>query len=240
MQSYRIPENENSLKSYTRKDWQGGYESLNQEFDYWIDDVEGQIPPELQGTLFRNGPGLLDVNGQRIHHPFDGDGMISRISFVDGRAHFRNCFVKTAGYLAEKQAGKILHRGVFGTQKSGGWLANIFDFKLKNIANTNVIYWGDKLLALWEAAEPHLLDPYTLETLGKEYFHGVLSIGEAFGAHPRFDPSCEQDNGAPCLVNFSIKPGLSTKITIFELNLAGEVVRKNSHNVPGFVLFMIL
>ncbi|QLE59090.1 carotenoid oxygenase family protein [Nostoc sp. TCL26-01] len=234
MQSFKIKENANLAKSYTREDWQGGYQSLKQEFDYWIDDIEGQIPPELQGTLFRNGPGLLDVNGQPIHHPFDGDGMISRIAFVNGRAHFRNRFVRTEGYLAEQKAGKILHRGVFGTQKPGGWLANIFDFKLKNIANTNVIYWGDKLLALWEAAEPYLLEPHTLETLGKEYFHGVLSAGEAFGAHPRFDPSCEQDNGAPCLVNFSIKPGLSTAITIFELNLAGEIVRKNSHNVPGF------
>ncbi|MDH6060961.1 carotenoid oxygenase family protein [Chrysosporum bergii ANA360D] len=221
-------------KSYTRGDWQGGYKSLTEEFDYEIDNVEGEIPPELQGTLFRNGPGLLDVNGQYIHHPFDGDGMISRISFVNGRAHFRNRFVRTEGYLAEQQAGKILYRGVFGTQKPGGWLANIFDFKLKNIANTNVIYWGGKLLALWEAAEPHHLDPHTLATLGKEYFNGVLSTGEAFGAHPRIDPSCEQDSGAPCLVNFSIKPGLSTTITIFEINPDGKVVRQHAHSVPGF------
>ncbi len=234
MQNLEIQESLVSEKSYTRTDWQRGYQSLTQEFDYWIDDVEGQIPQELQGTLFRNGPGLLDVNGQRIHHPFDGDGMISRITFANGRAHFRNRFVRTEGYLAEQKAGKILYRGVFGTQKPGGWLANIFDFKIKNIANTNVIYWGGKLLALWEAAEPHCLDPYTLETLGREYFNGVLSIGEAFGAHPRLDPSCDQDGGAPCLVNFSIKPGLSTTITIFELNPEGEFVRKHAHSVPGF------
>jgi all-trans-8'-apo-beta-carotenal 15,15'-oxygenase len=221
-------------KSYNRWDWQEGYQSLKEEFDYWIDDVEGEIPPELQGTLFRNGPGLLDINGHRIHHPFDGDGMISQITFSNGRAHFRNRYVRTAAYLEEQKAGKILYRGVFGTQKLGGWLANIFDFKLKNIANTNVIYWGGKLLALWEAAEPHRLDPHTLETLGKEYFNGVLSEGEAFGAHPRFDPSCAQDGGAPCMVNFSIKPGLSTTITIFELDITGKIVRKHAHSVPGF------
>ncbi|WP_066424784.1 carotenoid oxygenase family protein [Anabaena sp. 4-3] len=234
MQTFQNPEEATLKKSYTREDWQGGYQSLKQEFDYWIDDIEGQIPQELQGTLFRNGPGLLDINGQSIHHPFDGDGMISRITFVNGRAHFRNRFVKTEGYLAEQKAGKILYRGVFGTQKPGGWLANLFDFKIKNIANTNVIYWGKKLLALWEAAEPHLLESKTLETLGKEYFDGVLSEGEAFSAHPRFDPSCIQDGGVPCLVNFSIKPGLSTAITIFELNPDGKVIRKHSHSVPGF------
>ncbi|MBD2211696.1 carotenoid oxygenase family protein [Nostoc linckia FACHB-104] len=234
MQSSKISENAILEKSYNREDWQGGYQSLKQEFDYWIDDIEGEIPPELQGTLFRNGPGLLDINGQQIHHPFDGDGMISRISFINGRAHFRNRFIHTAGYLAEQKAGKILYRGAFGTQKPGGWLANIFDFKIKDIANTNVIYWGGKLLALWEAAEPYRLDPYTLETLGREYFNDVLSTGEAFSAHPRLDPSCNQDNGAPCLVNFSIQPGLSTKITIFELNPAGEIIRKHAHSVPGF------
>jgi all-trans-8'-apo-beta-carotenal 15,15'-oxygenase len=234
MQSSKMTESAILEKSYSRTDWQGGYESLYQEFDYWIDDIEGQIPPELQGTLFRNGPGLLDINGQRIHHPFDGDGMISRISFVNGRAHFRNRYVRTEGYVKEQEAGKILYRGVFGTQKPGGWLANFCDFKIKNIANTNVIYWGGKLLALWEAAEPHRLEPHTLETLGKEYFNGVLSIDEAFSAHPRLDPSCNQDNGAPCLVNFSIQPGLSSKITIFELNPAGEILRKYAHSVPGF------
>ena len=236
MQSFQLYEHASSVPtdSYTRQDWQKGYESLKQELDYWIDDVEGEIPPELNGTLFRNGPGLLDVNGQHIHHPFDGDGMISAIAFCDGRAYFRNRFIRTSGYLQEQEAGKILHRGVFGTQKPGGWLANAFDFKLKNIANTSVIYWGGKLLALWEAADPHRLDPRTLETLGSDSLDGVLAPGEAFAAHPRFDHSSDQDGGAPCLVNFSIKPGLSTTITIFELDTNAKVVRKHAHSVPGF------
>lgn len=236
MQSSQLHERASSIatRSYQREDWQKGYESLKTESNYWIDDVEGQIPAELNGTLFRNGPGLLDINGHKIHHPFDGDGMISAIAFQDGRAYFRNRHIRTAAFVEEEKAGKLLYRGVFGTQKPGGWLANAFDFNLKNIANTNVIYWGGKLLALWEAADPHRLDPCTLETLGIDSLNGVLSPGEAFGAHPRFDPSCNQDNGAPCLVNFSIKPGLSTTVTIFELNPAGKVIRKHAHNVPGF------
>jgi len=35
-------------------------------------------------------------------------------------------------------------------------------------------------------------------------------------------------------VNFSIEPGLSSKITIFEFNLEGKLVRRHSHSVPGF------
>jgi all-trans-8'-apo-beta-carotenal 15,15'-oxygenase len=219
---------------YNRNDWKRGYQSQPNEYDYWIDDIEGEIPTALHGTLFRNGPGLLDVKGQRLHHPFDGDGMISAIAFNNGRAHYRNRFVRTEGFVKEQEAGRILYRGVFGTQKPGGALANAFDFQLKNIANTNIIYWGDKLLALWEAAEPHRLDPKTLETFGKDYLDGLLGEGDAFAAHPRIDPSCEQDRGTPCLVNFSIKTGLSSTITLYEFNPAGKLLSRYAHSVPGF------
>ncbi|NDJ18091.1 carotenoid oxygenase family protein [Myxacorys almedinensis] len=222
------------ITSYNTEEWQKGYRSLHHEYEYWIDEVEGEIPLALQGTLFRNGPGLLDVKGQRLQHPFDGDGMICAIAFKDGRAHFRNRFVKTEGYLAEQEAGKILYRGVFGTQKPGGWLANAFDTRIKNIANTQVLYWGGKLLALWEAAEPHRLDPQTLETVGQEYFDGVLSPGAPFAAHPWIDPVSQFDQGAPCLVNFSIKAGLSFTIAIYELDVNGKIVRQHDHPVPGF------
>jgi len=237
MQSFQLNERASTVPpvlSYDRKGWQTGYRSLKEEFDYWIDDIEGEIPPELHGTLFRNGPGMLDVHGQQIQHPFDGDGMICAIAFDHGRAHFRNRFVRTEGYVAEQAAGRILYRGVFGTQKPGGWLANVFDLRLKNIANTNILYWGGKLLALWEAAEPHRLDPATLETLGLDQLEGVLQPGEAFAAHPWIDPACNQDDGAPCLVNFSIKPGLSSTITLFEFNPEGKLLRKHAHAVPGF------
>lgn len=219
-------------QSYDRAQWQRGYRSLKQEYDYWIDEVEGEIPPQLTGTLFRNGPGLFDINGQPIHHPFDGDGMVCAIAFQNGRAHFRNRYIRTEGYVAEQQAGKILYRGVFGTAKSGGWLSNLFDLKLKNIANTNIIYWGGKLLALWEAAEPHRLDPAALETYGLDYLDGVLQPGDPFGAHPWVDPGGE--TGTPRLINFSIKTGLSSKITVFEFDPSGKLLCQHAASVPGF------
>ena len=221
-------------QAYKIEEWKRGYQSLPQEYEYEILDIEGKIPPELTGTLFRNGPGLLDIAGTPVHHPFDGDGMISSFAFKDGKAYFRNRFVQTEAYVQEQEAGEILYRGVFGTQKPGGWLNNAFDFRLKNIANTNIVYWGDKLLALWEAAEPHSLDPKTLETIGIDYLDGILQPGDSFSAHPWIDPSCELDNGEPCLVNFSIEPGLSSKITVFELNRDGKLLRRHAHSVPGF------
>jgi all-trans-8'-apo-beta-carotenal 15,15'-oxygenase len=33
----------------------------------------------------------------------------------------------------------------------------MFDVKLKNVANTNVIHWGGRLMALWEGGDTHSL-----------------------------------------------------------------------------------
>ena len=217
--------------SYTREDWKKGYESQPKEFAYRVEDIEGEIPAELSGTVFRNGPGLTDINGYRLRHPFDGDGMISSLAIQDGQAFYRNKFVRTEGYVAEQASGKPEYRGVFGTQKPGGWLANAFDLRLKNIANTHVVYWGGKLLALWEAAEPHRLDPNTLETVGLEYLDGLLKKGDAFAAHPKFDPDC---NGEERMVNFGVKTGLSSTISLFEFSPDGTLAHQHKHSVAGF------
>lgn len=216
---------------YSMADWLSGYRSQPEEFDYPITDLEGALPSELEGTLYRNGPGLLEVGGHPVKHPFDGDGLISRIEFRQGQAFYRSRYVRTAGFVAERQTQKPLYRGVFGTQKPGGPLANAFDLRLKNIANTHVIYWGGKLLALWEAAEPHRLDPTSLETLGLDYLGGQLQPGDAFTAHPKIDPG---HHGQPRLVGFSVKAGLSSTITLMEFDPNGDALARHSHAVPGF------
>ena len=224
----------NTEKFYSKEDWKKGYDSQKNEDSYWIDNIEGEIPHELEGTLFRNGPGALDVHGIPVQHPFDGDGMIVSIAFKDGKAFFQNKFVKTKEFLEEQKAKKMLYRGVFGSQKPGGLLKNIFDIRIKNIANTGIIYWGDKLLALWEAAEPYRIDPHTLDTIGIDYLEDTLKKGDSFSAHPWVDPSCEMDQGEPCLVNFSMQPGLKTKINIFEFAPSGKLLRRHTHEIKGF------
>ncbi len=215
-----------------------GYTSQRVEQACWIDEIEGTIPADLQGTMFRNGPGLLDVNGQWLHHPIDGDGMVTSLAIKDGKAFFRNRFVRTKGFLEEQAAGQILYRSPFGTQKPGGVLANIFDLRLKNLANTSVVYWGGKLLALWEGGEPHRLDPYTLETLGLDELGGILSPGKEFAAHYRVDPDV---NGEPHLVNFgsNLKLGVgfqedATVITLYEFAESGTLLQRHAYRIPGF------
>ncbi|MDX2271307.1 MAG: carotenoid oxygenase family protein [Cyanobacteriota bacterium] len=215
-------------RSYSNADWQQGYASLLQEHSYWIDEVEGQIPAELEGCLFRNGPGRLGVKDHLYGHPFDGDGMIARIQFQAGRAHFANAFVKTPEFLAEQAAGKILYRGVFGTQKPGGWLANCFDLQFKNPANTHVIYHAQKLWALWEASLPYQLDPVTLETRQQETFAGVLGNKDPFTAHPKLDPHTGD------LFAFGVRAGLDSTLLFYRINPQGQLVEKSEHRIPGF------
>ena len=47
-----------------------GWHSAIKEYDYWVPtaDIEGKLPPDLQGTLMRNGPGLSEVYGKRLVH----------------------------------------------------------------------------------------------------------------------------------------------------------------------------
>ncbi len=51
---------------------------------------------------------------------------------------------------AELQAGKVLFRNAFATQRAGGLLYNAMDTYVKNTANTNVVCWGGRCLALFE------------------------------------------------------------------------------------------
>lgn len=200
--------------TYDRHDWSGAFRNVELELDGApLTVVRGAIPRELNGTLYRNGPGRLERGGHWVHHPFDGDGMIAALRFEGGKATLRNRFVRTEGWLAEEQAGQFLYRGVFGTQKPGGPLANALDLRLKNIANTHVVRLGDQLLALWEAAEPHALDPETLETRGITLLDGVLRKGDAFSAHPRFDPG---HHGAPRMVTFGVKAGPRSTVRLME------------------------
>ena len=221
---------------YERSDWASAFVNVEQELtDVPLTPIHGEVPQDLQGTFYRNGPGCLERDGHRVHHPFDGDGMIAAMHFREGKVRLSNRFVRTEGWLAEEKAGKVLYRGVFGTQKPGGRLANAFDLRLKNIANTNVVRLGDQLLALWEAAEPHALDPDSLETRGLSRLDGVLKKGEAFSAHPRFDPG---HNGRPCMVTFGVKAGPRSTIRVMEFASegpeAGTLLHDRRDGFPGF------
>src|SRR5436309_15126064 len=73
--------------------------------------VIGENPPDLDGIYLRNTENPLhDALGR--YHPFDGDGMVHALHFHDGRADYRNRFVRTLAFEEELEAGRGLWAGV--------------------------------------------------------------------------------------------------------------------------------
>lgn len=66
--------------------------------------VEDEIPTDLDGVYLRNTENPLHP-AIKNYHPFDGDSMIHVVGFRDGKAFYRNRFVRTDGLLAENEAG---------------------------------------------------------------------------------------------------------------------------------------
>ena len=69
--------------------------------------VTGELPMDLVGAYFRNGPNPRHRPLNR-HHPFDGDGMVHGVYFRDGHVSYRNRYVQTAALLQELAAGRSI------------------------------------------------------------------------------------------------------------------------------------
>ena len=65
--------------------------------------LEGEIPEDLHGVYVRNGPNPQHEPVGRYHW-FDGDGMLHAVHFAEGRATYRNRWVRTDGFEREREA----------------------------------------------------------------------------------------------------------------------------------------
>ncbi|MEB3241316.1 MAG: carotenoid oxygenase family protein, partial [Synechococcus sp.] len=86
----------------------------------------------------------------------------------------------------------------------------------------------------------HALDPHTLETRGLSRLGGVLKPGEAFSAHPRFDPG---HHGSERMVTFGVKTGPRSTIRLMEFAVkddpangvkAGALLSERRDSFNGF------
>ena len=154
------------------------FDDLPREHGFEPLQVEGAIPPDLRGTLYRNGPGLFSSHGTRYGHLFDGDGAVSAVRFGDDvRGAVR--IVETPTLVEERRRGRMIYGG-YGTRVPNPIRA-ILGRGYKNPANTSVMYWGDRLFALCEGGLPTELKAEDLATIGETDL-GVVPI--TFSAHP--------------------------------------------------------
>ena len=189
--------------------------------------ISGEIPLGLRGTLYRNGPGRLERGGMRVGHWFDGDGAILAVNFTDTGATGLYRYVQTSGYQEEERAGQLLY-GNYGMTAPGP-IWNQWLKPLKNSANTSVMALPDRLLALWEGDNPHVLDLETLQTWGKDDLGG-LSGGLAYSAHPKRD----QQTGE--IYNFGISPGANAKLHVYRSDRTGKILQKTAVELEGVPL----
>ncbi|RDI67849.1 carotenoid oxygenase family protein [Nocardia pseudobrasiliensis] len=148
--------------------------------------LAGELPADLDGVYVRNGPNP-QFSPLGRYHWFDGDGMLHAVHFENGRATYRNRYIRTGEFEAERAAGAALWRGViepWDTNPPG-------DRRERNSANTDVIFHHGNLLALWyRAGKPYAVDPISLETRGVDSFGGTLP-GEV-SAHAKVDERTEE------------------------------------------------
>ncbi|TLS29311.1 hypothetical protein PpBr36_00007 [Pyricularia pennisetigena] len=175
-------------------------------------EVEGSIPPEIDGTFYRVMPDPQFVPLVENDPWFNGDGNVSAFRIKDGRCDFKQRYVHTEKFVREREAkralmgrsttyearflipssaGHVTHHTIFAwTPKKKGKYRNKYtdavEFKVRSTANTNVLYFNGRLLACKEDSPPYSMNPDTLETTGLDTFDGQLP-SLTFTAHPKLD-----------------------------------------------------
>ena len=214
--------------SERRLSWMA-YRTTDAEGFWKLTDIEGEIPVDLEGTLYRVAPGQKDNHGTALNHLFDGDAHVSGFSFRDGSVVLRSSFIATPERQRELEAGKMIY-GEFGTLPPGR-TASSPRLEFKNQPNVNIIHYDGRLLALSEGGHPTAVDPGTLAYQGRWDFHGTLPPFVPFTAHPKYDPATGEAFG------YGVAQGPGMALTVFRMRPDGRLVKL--HTVPQRGYYMI-
>ncbi|WP_101757964.1 carotenoid oxygenase family protein [Oceanicoccus sp. KOV_DT_Chl] len=169
---------------------QGNYAPVTEESDFGPDElrVEGTIPKKLLGAFMRDGANVAYQPNHYVY-PLDGDGMVHAVYLKDGEATYKNRWVETSHLKTERQFDRLIYGSVGKLLEvpqdvidAGGEPSPV-----RNTANTNVLYHGGKLFAMWEGGFPHELNN-DLTTVGLYDYDGLLTAGDALTAHPKICP----------------------------------------------------
>lgn len=182
-------------------------------------EVEGQIPLDIEGAYFRNGPNP-QFSPRNSYHPFDGDGQLLGVYFKDGKAWLKSQLIATAGLAREQQVGQSLYNGVMGP-----FDFSLPDFPIKDTANTDVIWHNGQLVTLWyNAGVPYAMDPNTLENKGPLDFESHFSC--RMSAHSRVD----WNTGEMLFFDYGDEPPY---MTYGVLDSCGKLVHEAAIDLPG-------
>ncbi|MGB3482525.1 MAG: carotenoid oxygenase family protein [Mycobacterium sp.] len=186
----------------------GNYAPVPDELTDFDLDIDGTIPPELNGWYLRNGPNPRQENA----HWFTGDGMIHGVRIDNGHAAwYRNRWVRTDSFdehfpLYNADGTRNLHA---------------------SIANTHVVNHAGKTLALVESSLPYEITN-DLETVGAYDFGGVLT--DSMTAHPKICPTTGE------LHFFGYGNIFTPHVTYHRADANGELVINRPVDVPALTM----
>lgn len=187
--------------------------------------LEGKLPANLNGSLYRNGPGRLERNSQPVGHWFDGDGAILAVHFSPQGATATYRYVRTAGYVVEDALNRFVYGGYGMTAPGALW--ERWGKPVKNAANTSVLGLPDRLLALWEGGNPHAVNLHDLNTIGRDDRDGALHGNLAYSAHPKRDPATGD------IYNFGLTPGLNSTLNLYRSDRTGTIKEHVTFELKG-------
>ncbi|MEM7703119.1 MAG: carotenoid oxygenase family protein [Pseudomonadota bacterium] len=177
----RVP---STLKPDNNHPYMNGAWSPNFE-EYDADDMEviGTIPDDIDGIYVRNTENPVHKPIGR-YHPFDGDGMLHMMRLKDGKAEYKNRFIRTKGFEAEAEAGKALWAGFTMPTDASKLPGCGLGKDLRDGSSTDVLVRNGKILStFWQCGDGYVLDAESLDTLGIEDWVPVDGIS----AHPKLD-----------------------------------------------------
>ena len=201
----------------------GGYAPIQMECDAPNLIIEGEIPAELNGTLYRIGPNpQFAPRGQ--YHWFAGDGMIHSFKISNKRVSYKNRWVRTANWNLENEAGESLFSPLNPMQND----PRVAKAKTNGIANTNVVWHGGKLFALVESNAPFEISPDDLGSIGPWTFNGKLT--SSMTAHPKIDP----ENGEMLFFAYNADPKerISSRMAFHKADKNGNLISSEFFDAP--------
>jgi all-trans-8'-apo-beta-carotenal 15,15'-oxygenase len=205
------------------------HRTASAEGAWTLPEIEGRMPKDLSGTLYRVCPGQRENHGVVYRHLFDGDAYVAKYTLRDGKASLRARFVETPQRRQEIEAGRMLY-SEFGTSAPPA-PPGVRLGRGKNQPSVNVVFWDGRLLGLSEGGHPTAIDPEDLSYKGEWDFRGTLPAHHPFTAHPKFDRAAGVGYG------FGVRQGASMALDVFRMDADGRLTLL--HAVPLSSFYMI-
>lgn len=191
---------------------------IEKELTHFPLTIQGQIPKWLAGTLIRNGPTKVTIDGKSKGHWLDGLAMLHAFNFSNEQVRYSNRFLRTTAYSQVFNKGSLDYpafavdpcRSLFKrfftmfVPQSGNYLQN---------ANVNITKIANRYVALTETPLPVEFDLETLETLGVLKYEDNLPKKRSWeSAHPHY--LMDEKNA----FNYYIQYGRTSYYVIYSLS----------------------